>query len=138
MTMPDTVRKVDYFKIQTPNRPGQGARVLSMLKDANVNLLAFSGFPRKGSAQIDFIPENTASFLRAAKKAGLKVSQKKSGFLIQGKDRVGAVAEVMGKLAGNKINVTAVDAVSAGNGRWGAILWVKPKDVNRASRTLKS
>jgi hypothetical protein len=35
-----------------------------------------------------------------------------------------------------KINVTAVDAVTAGAGRFGAILWVKQSDVNRAARAL--
>jgi hypothetical protein len=42
----------------------------------------------------------------------------------------------MGKLADAKINVTAIDAVSAGGGRYGAILWVKPKDVVKAAQAL--
>ena len=33
------------------------------------------------------------------------------------------------KLAAAKINVTAVDAVCAGAGQYGAILWVAPRDV---------
>jgi hypothetical protein len=48
----------------------------------------------------------------------------------------GAIAKVTSKLARAKINVTAVDAVSAGGGRLGAILWVKQKGVNRAARAL--
>ncbi|MBU2498393.1 MAG: ACT domain-containing protein [Proteobacteria bacterium] len=63
---------------------------------------------------------------------------KKTGFLVQGQDRTGAVAEVLKNLADAKINVTAVDAVSAGGGRWGAILWVKSKDVSKASKALKA
>mgnify|MGYP000721217287 CR=1 FL=1 len=35
------------------------------------------------------------------------------------------------KLADLKINITAVDAVVAGKGRWGAILWVKPQVYGR-------
>jgi hypothetical protein len=35
-----------------------------------------------------------------------------------------------------KINVTAIDAVSVGDGRYGAILWVAPKDVKKASALL--
>jgi predicted amino acid-binding ACT domain protein len=56
--------------------------------------------------------------------------------LIQGDDMPGAIAKVTSKLARAKINVTAVDAVSAGGGRLGAILWVKQKGVNRAARAL--
>ena len=48
-----------------------------------------------------------------------------------------ACAGFLGKLAAKKINVTAVDAVSAGAGRYGAILWVKARDVNRAAKTLR-
>ena len=43
---------------------------------------------------------------------------------------------VLGKLAKARINVTAVDGVSAGGGRFGAIIWVKRKDIGRAARAL--
>ena len=62
--------------------------------------------------------------------------KKKTGFLTRGKDHTGALASVLGKLAAAKINVTAIDAVTAGNGRWGAIFWVKSKDVNKTAKTL--
>ena len=134
--MTDTIRRVDYFYIETPNRPGEAARVLETLKDAGINLLAFSGFPKGRRAQLDFIPADPAAFIKAVKKAGWKLSAKKSGFLIQGDDRTGAVADLLGKLADAKINVTAVDAVCAGADRYGAILWVKPPDLKRAAKAL--
>lgn len=134
--MADRVRKVAYFSMNVPNRPGEGARILSALADAGVNLLAFTGFPAGGKAQIDFIPEKAPAFAAAARKAKIRVSAKKTGFLIQGKDRKGAVAHVLGKLAKSRINVTAIDALSAGKERYGAILWVKPKDVNKAAKAL--
>ncbi|MFQ5847907.1 MAG: hypothetical protein ACE5IQ_09615 [Candidatus Methylomirabilales bacterium] len=136
--MADTVRRVEYYYIKVPNKPGEGARVLSVLKKARVNLLAFSGFPQGKGAQIDLIPKNSRTFLKVARKAKLRLSPKKIGFLVQGKDRVGACADFLGKLAAAKINVTAVDAVSAGAGRYGAILWVKPRDINRAAKALRA
>jgi hypothetical protein len=36
------------------------------------------------------------------------------------------------------INITAIDAVSAGAARYAAILFVAQKDVNKAARTLKA
>lgn len=134
--MSDRIRKVDYFYIKAADKPGEGASVLKALRDEGVNLLAFSGFPQGPKAQIDFIPENPIAFEAAAKRVGLKLSKKKSGFLIQGEDRPGAVANIMGKLSDAKINITAVDAVCAGEGRYGAVLWVKPKDVAAAARAL--
>ena len=134
--MTDTIRRVDYCYILTPNRPGEAARALKALKDAGINLLAFSGFPKGRRAQLDFIPADPAALVKAAKRAGWKLHAKKSCFLIQGEDRPGAVADILTKLADAKINVTAVDAVCAGADRYGAILWVKPPDLKRAAKVL--
>src|SRR5262249_28303750 len=54
--MADTIRVVEYFYVETPNTPGVGAGMLTTLRDARVNLLAFSGFPSGRRAQIDFVP----------------------------------------------------------------------------------
>ena len=134
--MAETVRKVDYFYIETPDKPGEGAKVLAALRDAGVNLLAFTGFPQGRRAQLDFIPDDALTFQIAARKAGLKLSAKKTGFLIQGEDRPSAFADIMGKLAAVNVNVTASDAVCAGEGRYGAMLWVKPADVRKAAKAL--
>ncbi len=134
--MDETIQKVDYYYVTTANKVGEGTRLLKALREGGVNLLAFSGFPSGRRAQIDFIPENVALFKAIAKKAGFQLSGKKSGFLVQGEDRLGAIEEVTAKLADFKINITAIDAVSAGGGRYGAILWVQPSDVNKAAKVL--
>jgi prephenate dehydratase len=76
--------------------------------------------------------------MQAARKAKLKVSGRKTVFLAQGEDRVGALTQVLGRLAKAKINVVSLQAVTAGKGRYGAMFWVKAKDVARASRALKA
>src|SRR6266581_3547705 len=35
-----------------------------------------------------------------------------------------------------KINVTGCDAVAGGEGRYGALLWVKPQEVQKAAKVL--
>ena len=134
--MADTIRTVQYFYVQAPNKPGVGASLLAELQRAGVNLTAFSGFPSGRGAQIDFIPDDPAAFRAAARKAKWKLVGPKRAFLIEGEDRTGALADTLGKLAAARINVTAVDAVCAGAGRYGAILWVAPGDVTRAARVL--
>jgi hypothetical protein len=136
--MADVIRKVSYFAMDVADKPGEAARVLTALSRAGVNLLAFSGFPRGRRAQLDFIPEDVQLFRKALSTAKLEVQSKKTGFLVQGDDRPGAVAEVLQKLADADINVTAVDGVSAGGGRWSAILWVKPQSVNKAAKVLQA
>jgi hypothetical protein len=134
--MPDRIRRVPYFYVMAPDKAGEGARALRALRDAGVNLLAFSGFPEGRRSQLDFVPEDPAAFRAAAKKAGWKVTGPKTAFLVEGEDRPGAAAEILGKLADAKVNVTATDAVCAGGGRFGVLLWVKPGDVNRAAKSL--
>ncbi len=136
--MAATVRKTAYFSMKTPNRSGQGARLLNALAAHGVNLLAFTGFPNAGRAQVDFVPYDASKFMRAARKLDLKVSKRKTVFLAQGTDKAGAVAWVCSKLARAGINMVAMDAVTAGGGRYGAIFWVKPRDVGRASRVLRA
>lgn len=136
--MATTVRKSAYFSMKTPNRAGQGARMLSALAAHGVNLLAFTGFPSAGRAQVDFIPYNAAKFTTAARKLGMKVSKRKTVFLAQGTDKAGACAGICSKLAKAGINMVAMDAVTAGKGRFGAMFWVKPRDVARASRVLRA
>ena len=92
-----TIRLAEYFYIQTPDQPGEAARVLSWLKDAGVSLLAFSAFPTGRRSQMDFIPEDPAAA---------------------------------------KINITATQAVAPGSGRFGALLWVEPRNVKRAGQAL--
>jgi hypothetical protein len=134
--MAETIRQVQYFYVEVPDKPGEGAKVLNMLKEAGVELLAFSGFPQGRRAQLDFIPADAAAFRAAARKAKLKLVGPKTGFLVQGEDQRGAVAEIMAKLAEAGINVTACEAVAAGGGRYGAMLWVKPPDVQKTARLL--
>jgi hypothetical protein len=134
--MSDPLRKVDYFYVMVPNTAGQAAKILSGLAEADVNLLAFSGFPSGRRAQLDLIPEDSAQLKRAAKRLGLKLSVRKTGFLYQGEDRVGAMTGILSTLADARVNVTAVDAVTSGDGRFGAIFWVKPQAVAKAAKLL--
>ena len=136
--MADRVKKVNYCYVKVANRAGQGAKILGELKDAGVGLLVYSGFPIKGGAQLDMVPEDMAALKRVARKKGWKLSKVKKGFLIQGRDKLGSVQRHIDKLAEKKINIVAADAVSAGLKRYGMILWVKPKDYARASRTLRA
>ena len=133
------VKKVSYCYVTVPNRPGQGAKILGDLKKARVNLLAYSGFPTRGNkAQLDLVAGSLAPIKQVASRQGWKVSKVKKGFLIQGSDRVGAVHRQVQKLADKGINVTAADAVCAGKGRFGMLLWVRGADYGRAARALKA
>lgn len=133
------VRKVSYVALKVSNRAGQAAAVLGALEEAGIDLLAFTGFPDGGGrSQVDLVTDDLASVRRLARRHGWRTGPTKRGFLAQGRDRVGAVHQQVRKLARAGINVTALDAVSAGRGRFGMIVWVKPRDYARAARALRA
>src|SRR5207244_11934589 len=91
-----------------------------------------TSFPTRRSSDLS----DAGVFAAAAKGAKIKLSKPKTAFLVDGDDRVGALAGLLSKLASAKINVTAVTGLCAGMGRYGAILWVKARDVNKAAAAL--
>jgi hypothetical protein len=135
--MADSIRGVEYYYVTVPDAPGEGQRILSVLQEGGVNLLAYLGFPvGGGQSQLDLVPEEPGALNDAAERLGLTLSEAKRAFLVQGDDRVGAVADTVTKLAEASINVTAAAATSAGSGRYGMILWVAADDYDRAAGVL--
>ena len=137
--MAQRVRKVNYCYINVAARAGQGAKILGAMKDAGINLLAFTGFPTGGGkAQLDLVADKMAPIRKVARNNGWRVSKAKKGFMVQGDDSVGACFRPLKKLADEKINVVATNGIAAGKGRFGMILWVKPKDYRRTAKVLNA
>ncbi len=136
--MAESVKRVDYYYTEVPDKAGEGARVLNLLSEHGANLLAVNGFPLEGSnrAQLDFIPVDANTLMAAAGTSGVKLTGPKTAFLIEGADRAGALAVILDKLAQAHISVTAVQATASGAGRFGAVLWVKPSKVQQAAAVL--
>ncbi|MDD3764004.1 MAG: hypothetical protein PHP86_12015 [Nevskiales bacterium] len=130
------IRKVQFFVLHANDKPGEAAHLLKTLNKYKINLLAMSAFSSSRGSQIELIPENAEQLRELARKYGWKLSSKKTGFLAQGKDRAGALAKLAEKLGKAGINITAVDAIAAGLDRYGAVFWVRPKDVEHASEVL--
>jgi len=134
--MADTIRRVDYFYVHLPDKPGEGQRVLAAIKGAGVNLLSFTAFPDgKGTTQVDFVTDDAGGLAKAVKGLGLALSPKRQAFFVQGNDRPGAAAEYFKKLADAGVNVHAGNA-ACGPGGFGMILWVKQESYQKAAKAL--
>ena len=135
--MSGNVVKVNHYSTTIANKAGEGARVLGALKDGGVNFIALWAYPSKpGQAQLEMIPENGGALVKAAKKAGLAIGKKQTAFFVNGEDGPGVVAESLAKLAAARINVGAAQAVCAGAGCYGAIIFLPQKDVRKAAKAL--
>jgi hypothetical protein len=134
--MADQIRRVDYFYVEVPDKPGEGVRVLAALKEAGVNLLSFTAFPTSsGKAQVDLVPQDSAALQKAAKNAQLQLSPRKQAFFVQGENRAGAAADILRKLSSAGVNVRAANGAAAQAG-FGLILWVAPNDYEKAAKAL--
>ncbi|MET0984999.1 MAG: hypothetical protein ABW034_06275 [Steroidobacteraceae bacterium] len=135
--MPNVIRQVSYVHITTSNKVGEAARLLKALRDGGINLLAFVGFPAgRAKSQIDLVTDDMDALKTVAKKQKWKLSRVKRAFLVEGGDVIGAALEPLEKLAAAKINITAVEGVAAGDGRYGMIFWVEPRDFRRTAKLL--
>ncbi|MGH8286370.1 MAG: hypothetical protein ACRETT_11460 [Steroidobacteraceae bacterium] len=137
--MPNMIRRANYTYVTAASKPGEAARILETLRDANVNLLAFSGFPQgRSKAQIDLVTDDIDALKAVAKRKKWKLSRIKRAFLVQGTDEVGAALAPLAQMGAANINVIAADAISAGEGRFGMIFWVAARDYNRAAKLLQA
>jgi hypothetical protein len=136
--MADAISKLEYYTATIANKPGEGARVLGALREAGVNLTAFFGYKAgaRKSEIICVVEKATPEMKKAAKKAGLELSKKQTGFFVHGEDRPGAVADIMGKLGDAGINVHTAHAICAGANRYGAFIVVDADDVRKAGKAL--
>src|ERR1035438_10323725 len=136
--MATEILQMDYHYVILDDEPSAAAAALAVLWGEGVNLVGFSEFPHgPGKTQLDLIAPDSRSLAKTASDMGLTVSRAKTGFVIRGDGAPGpAVADVLQRLAGAHIQVTSLQAVSAGAGRFGALLWVKAQDVEEAAKVL--
>jgi len=136
--MAATVRGTNYFYATVTDQPGEACRVLSDLADEGVNLLAFSAVPiGPQHVQIAFFPENTDALQNVAAKSGLVLTGPQQAFLVQGDDRLGAIAQIYRKLYEAGVDVYASTGVTDGRGGFGYVLYVRPESYRAAAEALK-
>src|ERR1039457_3736182 len=129
--------KLEYYSAVIPNKPGKGAQLLSAFKEAGVNFVGIWGYPvGKSKSRIDLVPEDAALLKKAAKQLKIELGKRQTAFHITGEDHPGAVAEALAKLAAKEINVYAVQALCAGNGRFGVLIQVEKDAVKKAAKAL--
>ena len=136
--MATEIIQMDYHYIVLDDEPSAAAAALATLWGEGVNLVGFSEFPHgPGKTQLDLIAHDGRALAKTASDMGLTLSRVKTGFVIRGEGTPApAVADVLQRLARANIHVTSLQAVAAGAGRFGAMLWVKAPDVDEAARVL--
>ncbi|MBV6430362.1 MAG: hypothetical protein IANPNBLG_00473 [Bryobacteraceae bacterium] len=131
-----SVRRVRYYYVRLEDKPGRGYELLARLASEDINLLAFSVVPYGSMVELTIFPENEAGFAAALAKHGIQISVPQHAFLIQGDDRLGALAEIHKALFDAGVNIYASSGVTDGLGHFGYIIYIKESDHAAASRAL--
>ncbi len=131
------IRAVDYFNVTVSDQTGEAHRLLSHFAAEGVNFLAFHAIPL-GPVQTQFVlfPDDSEAFQRAADNAGLHLSGCQRALLVQGDDRLGALADIHRQLLDARVDVYGSNGVTDGRGGFGYVLYVKPGDFDSAAAAL--
>lgn len=131
------IRRVDYFYTTVKDQPGEAYKILSLLASLGINLLAITAVPfGPMNTQLTIFPEDSGQLRNLAERSGLKLEGPQPAILVQGDDRMGALAEVHSKLYEADVNIYASSGVSDGKGSYGYIIYVRPDDYDRAVAAL--
>jgi len=134
-----TIRRVDYFYTTVRDRPGEACRLLNKLAAGDVNLMAFGVMPTgPDRSQLTLFPRSTQRMAGVAERSGLVLDGPYPALLVQGDDRLGALAEIHDRLAAVQVNVFSSNGVTGGGGNFGYVLYVKPEDIEKAQDALVS
>ena len=132
------IRQIDYFNTQVPDAPGEAHKVLSVLAELGINLLAFTAVPCGPSrTQLTLFPEEAGKISREAIRAGLTLEGPHRALLALGDDQLGAFADIHRRLHEANVNVYASSGVVDGMGSFGYVLYVRPEEFSRALEALQ-
>ena len=135
--MSTKVRKVEYFYCTVQDQPGESYKLLNLLHDVGVNLLAFTAVPSGlMNTQFTLFPEDSDKLKSEAQKASLNIQGPVPAILVQGDDEIGALTEIHKRLFDAGVNVVASTAVTDGEGGFGYIIYIRTEQFNTAEVVL--
>jgi hypothetical protein len=135
--MAATIEPVEYFYATVRATPGGGYETLAHLAEQGVNLLAFSAIPvGPDVVQLVLFPESVERLVAAAEKSHMVLTGPQRAFLIQGDDKLGALASIHATLYDARIDVYASSGVTDGRGGFGYVVYVRPDDFEAAAQAL--
>lgn len=135
--MANMIRKAEYFYCTIEDQPGESYKLLSLLADVGVNLLAFTAVPTGLiHTQFTLFPEDSDKLKAEAKKASLIIHGPVPALIVQGDDQLGALTEIHKKLYDYGVNVVSSNAVSDGKGGYGYLIYLRTEHFSTAVAAL--
>jgi hypothetical protein len=131
------VRRAEYFYTTVADEPGQALKLLTLLAERGINLLAFTAVPvGPNRTQLTIFPDDVAKTLNEARKAQMALDGPYAALLVQGSDALGALAAIHAKLYAAEVNVYASSGVADGRGGYGYVIYVRGQDYDASLKAL--
>lgn len=132
-----SVKKVEYFYCTVQDQPGESYKLLTLLSDIGVNLLAFTAVPSGVmNTQFTLFPEDSNKLIIEAKNASLNIQGPIPAILVQGDDELGALTDIHKKLFDAGVNVAASTAVTDGKDGFGYVIYIRTEQYASALDAL--
>lgn len=132
-----SVKKVEYFYCTVQDQPGESYKLLTLLSDLGVNLLAFTAVPSGVmNTQFTLFPEDSNKLIIEAKNASLNIQGPIPAILVQGDDELGALTDIHKKLFDAGVNVAASTAVTDGKDGFGYVIYIRTEQYASALDAL--
>ena len=128
---------MQQYSITTRNTRESAYELLAQLASEEVSLLAFSAVPfGPNYVELTIFRDCSDTFIQLAKKLGWVVVGPQHAFLVQGDDRLRALADIQRMLLEREVEIYASTGVTDGGGRFGYVIYFKEEDHERAARAL--
>jgi len=129
------VKRVTIHSVEIKDRPGSLQKLLAQAASENVDLLCFAAFSAGGGRGRVYIgAKDPEAFETCAEDAGIE-TMAAVGFIVSGKDKVGAAAEALKKLADAGISGVAGSAMVC-DGQYQMLVVVDAADGDAAAKAM--
>ena len=128
------VKRVAYFKAKIEDKPGALLALAKDLKEKKLDLIALKGVGQAGQGEILVIAQSPDKLREAWKASGVLVEEGMV-FFLSGTDTAGALVTSLDAIANAGVNIVATEAIAVG-GKFGAVLWVPPEDLDKTAQAL--
>ena len=132
-----TIRGVEYYYANVRDELGSAYRVLAMLADLGVNLLAFTAVPSGPDvARFALFPDDASKLIAQARASGLPLDGPHHALLVEGDDELGALASVHQRLVDAGVDIFASSGVTDGRGSFGYLVYVREDQFEKSATAL--
>lgn len=132
--MATTYDLIDYYYVNVKQE--DVPRVLETIERAGIGLHAVHAFPENGKVQLDVSPKEPAKLNELARREQWTLTGPKKAFVAASdEERTGVLSDLLGRLAKEKIPVTATSAIAC-EGCFHELFWVPQEHVDKVANLL--